>query len=146
MRLVFVFLIIRRPPRSTRTDTLFPYTTLFRSYRCPNGCPDNGKDPRCRQAVRGARRGRSYGRGNSSADARPCRYPKCRRRRSAHPDRPVQPLRPRGVPSSPCLPSSRLPSVFGLSLRTALHFAIELTAVKVDRRTAPSLVAVTLLS
>src|SRR3546814_1580556 len=29
--LVFV-LMIRRPPRSTRTDTLFPYTTLFRSY------------------------------------------------------------------------------------------------------------------
>src|SRR3546814_3546557 len=29
---VFVFfLMIRRPPRSTRTDTLFPYTTLFRS-------------------------------------------------------------------------------------------------------------------
>src|SRR3546814_15743331 len=29
----FVFLMIRRPPRSTRTDTLFPYTTLFRSCR-----------------------------------------------------------------------------------------------------------------
>src|SRR3546814_1847041 len=29
--LVF-FLMIRRPPRSTRTDTLFPYTTLFRSH------------------------------------------------------------------------------------------------------------------
>src|SRR3546814_8061558 len=28
---VFFFLMIRRPPRSTRTDTLFPYTTLFRS-------------------------------------------------------------------------------------------------------------------
>src|SRR3546814_3712917 len=28
---VFLFLMIRRPPRSTRTDTLFPYTTLFRS-------------------------------------------------------------------------------------------------------------------
>src|SRR3546814_12612737 len=28
----FVFLMIRRPPRSTRTDTLFPYTTLFRSH------------------------------------------------------------------------------------------------------------------
>src|SRR3546814_17442174 len=28
---VFVFLMIQRPPRSTRTDTLFPYTTLFRS-------------------------------------------------------------------------------------------------------------------
>src|SRR3546814_12295511 len=27
----FFFLLIRRPPRSTRTDTLFPYTTLFRS-------------------------------------------------------------------------------------------------------------------
>src|SRR3546814_2684709 len=26
------FLMIRRPPRSTRTDTLFPYTTLFRSW------------------------------------------------------------------------------------------------------------------
>src|SRR3546814_11704633 len=29
----FFFLMIRRPPRSTRTDTLFPYTTLFRSTR-----------------------------------------------------------------------------------------------------------------
>src|SRR3546814_19627246 len=27
----FFFLMRRRPPRSTRTDTLFPYTTLFRS-------------------------------------------------------------------------------------------------------------------
>src|SRR3546814_16093917 len=30
---LFFFLMIRRPPRSTRTDTLFPYTTLFRSGR-----------------------------------------------------------------------------------------------------------------
>src|SRR3546814_20005913 len=29
---VFFFLMIRRPPRSTRTDTPFPYTTLFRSF------------------------------------------------------------------------------------------------------------------
>src|SRR3546814_18910711 len=29
---MFFFLMIRRPPRSTRTDTLFPYTTLFRSW------------------------------------------------------------------------------------------------------------------
>src|SRR3546814_19662828 len=29
--LLFFCLMIRRPPRSTRTDTLFPYTTLFRS-------------------------------------------------------------------------------------------------------------------
>src|SRR3546814_5307935 len=42
----FFFLMIRRPPRSTRTDTLFPYTTLFRSNRTkpaagpkgPNAC------------------------------------------------------------------------------------------------------------
>src|SRR3546814_2681631 len=32
--LIFI-LMIRRPPRSTRTDTLFPYTTLFRSDRRP---------------------------------------------------------------------------------------------------------------
>src|SRR6056297_3832162 len=31
MEFGFFFLMIRRPPRSTRTDTLFPYTTLFRS-------------------------------------------------------------------------------------------------------------------
>src|SRR3546814_15996020 len=36
----FFFLMIRRPPRSTRTDTLFPYTTLFRSVflRTPAIC------------------------------------------------------------------------------------------------------------
>src|SRR3546814_11174347 len=31
MCMLFFFLMLRRPPRSTRTDTLFPYTTLFRS-------------------------------------------------------------------------------------------------------------------
>src|SRR3546814_13755125 len=37
---MFFFLMIRRPPRSTRTDTLFPYTTLFRSpQRQPVGGP-----------------------------------------------------------------------------------------------------------
>src|SRR3546814_7803398 len=33
------FLMIRRPPRSTRTDTLFPYTTLFRSKKKGDGDP-----------------------------------------------------------------------------------------------------------
>src|SRR3546814_16159085 len=33
--------MIRRPPRSTRTDTLFPYTTLFRSMSTPNGTTSN---------------------------------------------------------------------------------------------------------
>src|SRR3546814_2503610 len=32
-----LFLMIRRPPRSTRTDTLFPYTTLFRSLGASTG-------------------------------------------------------------------------------------------------------------
>src|SRR3546814_7340304 len=36
-------LIIRRPPRSTRTDTLFPYTTLFRS-QAPEGLWDGLAD------------------------------------------------------------------------------------------------------
>src|SRR3546814_404894 len=38
-----LFLMIQRPPRSTRTDTLFPYTTLFRSKR----------DRQCRSPVCG---------------------------------------------------------------------------------------------
>src|SRR3546814_7661083 len=45
--MLFFFLMIRRPPRSTRTDTLFPYTTLFRSA---------GRNDR--QAARGGARGR----------------------------------------------------------------------------------------
>src|SRR3546814_12425704 len=35
---LFFFLMIRRPPRSTRTDTLFPYTTLFRSDLSAPSC------------------------------------------------------------------------------------------------------------
>src|SRR5881628_4028470 len=42
----FFFLMIRRPPRSTRQSTLFPYTTLFRSPSRP-GCPCR-RSPRCR--------------------------------------------------------------------------------------------------
>src|SRR3546814_10754454 len=38
--------MIRRPPRSTRTDTLFPYTTLFRSRIEPaEACPLGWDDP-----------------------------------------------------------------------------------------------------
>src|SRR3546814_14019045 len=42
----FFFLMIRRPPISTRTDTLFPYTTLFRSggeHRVPAVGGDGGR-------------------------------------------------------------------------------------------------------
>src|SRR3546814_19343709 len=45
---VFFFLMIRRPPRSTRTDTLVPYTTLFRSPKgaqiTVDGCPSADSD------------------------------------------------------------------------------------------------------
>src|SRR3546814_19404507 len=50
------FLMIRRPPRSTRTDTLFPYTTLFRSVdhaaeaARPGGVDDRRRD---RAAIEG---------------------------------------------------------------------------------------------
>src|SRR6056297_1622757 len=44
---VFVFFLMRRrPPRSTRTDTLFPYTTLFRSGRPAVRCPHLRRDRR----------------------------------------------------------------------------------------------------
>src|SRR3546814_16987626 len=48
--------MIRRPPRSTRTDTLFPYTTLFRSQRADGGCRQApAADPRpLRRGARGA--------------------------------------------------------------------------------------------
>src|SRR3546814_8459545 len=50
--IIIFFLMIRRPPRSTRTDTLFPYTTLFRSS------PATWSSPRrcCGPAPRGRRR------------------------------------------------------------------------------------------
>src|SRR3546814_4562860 len=48
----FFFLMIRRPPRSTRTDTLFPYTTLFRSIG------RFGRPPQASRVFRVGRRGR----------------------------------------------------------------------------------------
>src|SRR3546814_8952528 len=50
------FLMSRRPPRSTRTDTLFPYTTLFRSPGA--GQPDARRAPPRPQGFGGARPGR----------------------------------------------------------------------------------------
>src|SRR3546814_17901729 len=38
--------MIRRPPRSTRTDTLFPYTTLFRSNQPGSSVPADHSGPR----------------------------------------------------------------------------------------------------
>src|SRR3546814_4939035 len=45
--------MIRRPPRSTRTDTLFPYTTLFRSEDAGRAAPRAAAlQTLCRRAVR----------------------------------------------------------------------------------------------
>src|SRR3546814_1594302 len=52
---MFFFLMIRRPPRSTRTDTLFPYTTLFRSQqadRIPRGGERHIADQQDRSGLR----------------------------------------------------------------------------------------------
>src|SRR3546814_17267277 len=48
--------MIRRPPRSTRTDTLFPYTTLFRS---PHACDGAGRTLRRHGAASAAARSRN---------------------------------------------------------------------------------------
>src|SRR3546814_3222514 len=55
------FLMIRRPPRSTRTDTLFPYTTLFRS---------GGECRRRRSDARGSGRVGRGGHGHSARHRR----------------------------------------------------------------------------
>src|SRR3546814_4317424 len=52
----------RRPPRSTRTDTLFPYTTLFRSHRARRPhrrplCPPRRRCDGGAEARRGGRKG-----------------------------------------------------------------------------------------
>src|SRR3546814_18151146 len=70
---IFFFLMIRRPPRSTRTDTLFPYTMLFRSScSCrkptsaisrPDGRSDGGGDEQLPQR----RRRRRHRRGVNAA-------------------------------------------------------------------------------
>src|SRR3546814_4052865 len=58
----FFFVMIRRPPRSTRTDTLFPYTTLFRSLcRAGRFVPVGAR--RFRRLAGGGGRGGGFGHG-----------------------------------------------------------------------------------
>src|SRR3546814_82572 len=68
--------MIRRPPRSTRTDTLFPYTTLFRSAAMVDCAPGDSRDPR-RALLRGHaawhKRGRRRLRARSVPPRRGCR-------------------------------------------------------------------------
>src|SRR3546814_14571286 len=82
--------MIRRPPRSTRTDTLFPYTTLFRS---PVFLGQAQRAPRPPEAL-----GRTLGRnGGGRADPRPARVLPARhrpQRRAEPPPRPAAGDRP----------------------------------------------------
>src|SRR3546814_10923272 len=85
LTLCIFFLMIRRPPRSTRTDTLFPYTTLFRST--------NGPACSARPAPRAA--GSRYG-DRTEPTNRPA-APGARRRSADH--RP-SPVADRNIPQS----------------------------------------------
>src|SRR3546814_14511351 len=83
---VVCFLMIRRPPRSTRTDTLFPYTTLFRSpavnYRVPPGGGLESLQPDVKQCQRqrldrlwqASRRSRILNHGGSSLERLPAGF------------------------------------------------------------------------
>src|SRR3546814_4932388 len=62
--------MLQRPPRSTRTDTLFPYTTLFRSRGCrPAPSPFRESTSRCSGTSAGSR---------GRPGAGPCPRPACR--------------------------------------------------------------------
>src|SRR3546814_17575695 len=58
----FFLLMIRRPPRSTRTDTLLPYTTRFRSLRQHDEAADPERRPLCQDDARRADPTRHCGR------------------------------------------------------------------------------------
>src|SRR3546814_4334825 len=89
---MFFCLMIRRPPKSTRTDTLFPYTTLFRSVRrrlvaarrSVDRPPPGGREPAGARSEGGGDRlddgARGRRRGIAALYARPAQ----RRRRSRH--------------------------------------------------------------
>src|SRR3546814_9275709 len=64
--------MIRRPPRSTRTDTLFPYTTLFRSRSWPERVREL-RLVRFRGACRHTRKGHQEGSGRHRQSAGPAR-------------------------------------------------------------------------
>src|SRR3546814_11907933 len=82
--ILFFFLMIRRPPRSTRTDTLFPYTTLFRSAPDAQPCP-----PRETLFGRGAAVPAPPCRGSARGDVSPGRPAQIGRLSGDQPDRGV---------------------------------------------------------
>src|SRR3546814_14636456 len=121
---LFFFLSVRRPPRSTRTYTLFPYTTLFRSggigrgpdrprlFAADRGGPSRGYpgDPRRPALERRADPAGLY-RGNRPAPGRPARRAGRRLRAVEH-----------GGCPQPVPPEHRIPLVIGAhAARPPLH-------------------------
>src|SRR3546814_13504258 len=72
--ILFFFLMIRRPPRSTRTDTLFPYTTLFRSPMSRGRCPPTpfpeGRTTTAGRRARGPRQSQGHEGGSARSRGR----------------------------------------------------------------------------
>src|SRR3546814_7444582 len=91
MFFVFLFLMEPRPPMFTRTNTLFPYTTLFRSAgtpRAPPPRPDRpppsadtrpASHPRRRRSSRACGRRRASAPGAGARSSAPDRRPRCSR-------------------------------------------------------------------
>src|SRR3546814_144528 len=99
--------MIRRPPRSTRTDTLFPYTTLFRS-RGGGSCPRSGRARAGARAVRLA--------------AQPGRTTVGQRRARARRHRPdLETLIAVDLPEPPMKTVARLVAALALALPAAAH-------------------------
>src|SRR3546814_10635834 len=94
---IVFFLMIRRPPRSTRTDTLFPYTTLFRSR---NRTPPRSTFPLarpCPSAPRGVRGRPIRGAANRASVRRPPRYDEQDRWSAGRSSSAATPRPPRGA-------------------------------------------------
>src|SRR3546814_3968549 len=81
---LFFFLMLRRPPRSTRTDTLSPYTTLFRSV-------GGGRRPRLRLLVNARLRGPAAGSAFGGAGHRERRHRSLQGHDLRHGGRPLRP-------------------------------------------------------
>src|SRR3546814_14110520 len=101
--------MIPRPPRSTRTDTLFPYTTLFRSLPLVTAglalvtiLPISGRPTKPPPSLQGI----SHGTQPSARTLSPFRYHGAHRRRQDHDDR-AYPLLHRQVVQERRTPSSR---------------------------------------
>src|SRR3546814_13983951 len=103
------FLMIRRPPRSTRTDTLFPYTTLFRCLFEPR--VSQGAAARYAQDRQAAVAGHHRQRARPRRHARGDRYGPLagadRGRRGRRDRRTARPARQGGMPDLPRIPDRK---------------------------------------